>query len=241
MAIRRKKRKKARPFIPINKLSKITPFQIQEAYKLMRTNLMFSLSAKENNAIVFSSPMPSEGKSTTCSNLAITMAQTGAKTLLVDADLRKPVQHKVFRVNNAKGLTTLLAGFDTLAEVLHANVESNLDLIPSGPIPPNPSELLGGENMGRLLVALQENYDYIFLDTPPINVVTDALVLSRQTAGVVLVGRQKQTTHDELSRAIAALEFAGVSILGLVVNGMKEKHRLKSYKYKYQYAYRESK
>jgi capsular exopolysaccharide synthesis family protein len=224
------------------KLSKDSSFQVTEAYKTLRTNLLFALAATQNKSVIISSAMPSEGKSSTCSNLAITMAQTGAKVILIDADLRKPTQHQIFHINNKQGLTTILAGFDEVTEAIAKDVESNLDLITSGPVPPNPSELLGTERMSYLLNILGEHYDYIFIDTPPINVVTDAMVLASNAAGVVLVTRQKQSTYDEVTKAVSSIEFAGATILGLVINGVNEKvsgyRKYRYYKYgKYKYSY----
>ena len=134
-----------------NKLSQSVPFQIVEAYKHVRTSLLFSLAPVSQKSIVVSSAEPDTGKSTTCSNLAITMSQTGARVLLIDADMRKPVQHKIFQVNNTTGLSELLSGFTKLNDVIHVDVASKLDLITSGPIPPNPSELLGSESLIKLL------------------------------------------------------------------------------------------
>lgn len=221
------------------KLSADTPFQVTEAYKTLRTNLLFALAARKNKSVVISSSSPSEGKSSTCANLAITMAQTGAKVVLIDADLRKPTQYQIFKCNNSKGLTTILAGFNDLDDVIKRDVEPKLDIITSGPAPPNPSELLGGERMALLLDKLGEHYDYIFIDTPPINVVTDAMVIAGNTAGVVMVARQGQTTHDDLTKAISSVEFSGTNILGLVINGVNEKFgRYGKYKYgKYKYSY----
>jgi capsular exopolysaccharide synthesis family protein len=222
-----------------SKLSADSSFQVTEAYKILRTNLLFALAATQNKSIIISSAMPSEGKSATCSNLAITMAQTGANVILIDADLRKPTQHQIFHRNNKQGLTTILAGFDEVAETITKGVEPHLDLVTSGPVPPNPSELLGTDRMAYLINILNEHYDYIFIDTPPINVVTDAMVLAGNAAGVVLVTRQKQSTYDELTKAVSSIEFAGARILGLVINGVNEKSgRYGKYKYgKYKYSY----
>lgn len=130
-------------------------------------------------------------------------------------------------------------GFDTLTDALHQEVEPNLDIITAGPQPPNPSELLGSENMAVLLDKLKEHYDLIIIDTPPINVVSDALVLTSESAGVVLVARQKQTTYEELNKAIDSLRFAKANIAGVVLTGVREETKLGSYRaYKsYDYEY----
>ena len=220
------------------KLSNETPFQVAEAYKILRTNLLFALAAGKNKVMVVSSALPSEGKSATCANLAITVAQTGARVIIVDADLRKPTQYQIFKCNNSKGLTTILAGFNNLDEVIKKEVEPNLDIITSGPTPPNPSELLGTERMSHLIEKLVEHYEYVFIDTPPINVVTDAMVLANKTAGVVLVARHGQSTYDNFTKAISSIEFSGANILGVVINAVSEKSgRYGKYgKYKYSYS-----
>lgn len=223
----------------VTRLSAATPFAITEAYKIVRTNLLYSLASSKSKVVLMSSALPNEGKSTTCANLAITMAQTAARVLLIDADLRKCTQHKIFKLNNSKGLSRLLVGFDTLTDALHQEVEPNLDIITAGPQPPNPSELLGSENMAVLLNKLKEHYDLIIIDTPPINVVSDALVLTSESAGVVLVARQKQTTYEELNKAIDSLRFAKANIAGVVLTGVREETKLGSYRaYKsYDYEY----
>lgn len=215
------------------RLSEKTAFPIVEAYKNIRTGLFFSLATSKQKAIVFSSAEPNTGKSTTCSNLAIAMAQTGARVLLLDADLRRPVQSKIFGVQNITGLSELLGGLANINEVIIPNVFPKLDLIPSGPIPPNPSELLGSENTEKLLHSLAEHYDYIFIDTPPVNVVSDALLFSQKTAGMVLVARQKQTLYRELERAIENIRNVDSNILGVVLTDVKEAEKPYGYSYRY--------
>ncbi len=150
----------------VTRLSTTTPFAITEAYKIVRTNLLYSLASSKSKVVIMSSALPNEGKSTTCANLAITMAQTAARVLLIDADLRKCTQNKIFKLNNSKGLSRLLVGFDTLTDALHQDVGPIWILSPAGPLPPNPSELLGSENMAVLLDKLKEHYDLIIIDTP---------------------------------------------------------------------------
>ena len=208
------------------------PFQVTEAYKTLRTNLMFSLSTKENRAVVVTSPLSAEGKSITCANLAIAMAQTDSKVILIDADLRKPTQYQIFKCNNVKGLSTILGGFGKLSEVIKPELHPNLDVMTSGPVPPNPSELLGSDRMVDLLKRLSGKYEYIFIDTPPVNLVSDAMVLSGKTAGVVLIARHRESTYSELTKAISKLEFSDTNILGLVFNAVKENTSRRG-KYKY--------
>ena len=220
-------------------LTSKTPFQIVEAYKAIRANLLFMLST----AVVVTSAEPSAGKSTTCSNLAITMAQTGAKVVIVDADMRKPVLHKIFRVSNNNGLSKLLSGLIKPEDCINKSIMPNLDLINAGPIPPNPSELLGSERMAGLLQTLSASYDYIFLDAPPINVVADSLMFLDKTAGAILVARQKQTHYDELQKAAESIRNLHSSVLGVVITDVSETNKpyamYKSYKYKsYDYEYK---
>ncbi len=218
-------------------------FQIVEAYKTVRTNLLFALAPCDKKTVIVSSAEPNAGKSTVSCNLAITMAQTGARVLLIDADLRKPSQHKTFHVNKTNGLSRVLVGQITAEEAIVRDVARGLDLLPSGSPPPNPSELLGSEAMRTLLERLALNYDYIFIDTPPLAVVADALVLIKECAGIVVVCRQNQTTYDELQQVTESVANAEGTLLGVVISDMKndshaggryEKTRYyKSYDYSY--------
>lgn len=218
-------------------------FHIVEAYKTVRANLLFALSTSKDKIVVLSGAEPSSGKSSTCANLASTMAQTGSRVILLDADMRKPVQHKIFRVSNNNGLSKVLSGLSQPLDAIHENVGPNLDLISSGPIPPNPSELLGSEQMETLLDYLVAQYDYIFFDTPPINVVSDALMLSDKVAGMILVVRQNQTTYDEVQKAIDTIDNLHGNILGVVLSDVDEsskpysKYSKGKYGY-YQYQYK---
>lgn len=223
--------------------SRNVAFRVAEAYKMIRTNLLFTLANAKNRIVVFSSAEPSAGKSTLCSNLAIVMAQTGAKVLLIDADMRKPVLHRNFRIGKTLGLSKILGNLNTVDECIHQQVAPNLDLLPSGSIPPNPSELLGSERMHKLLEQVEARYDYVFIDSPPLGLVADALVVAPQAAGVVLVARQKQTTYDELDECIAAVKQIDATMLGVVVTDVHSdtagymrydnKRYYRSYNYEY--------
>ncbi len=218
-------------------------FRVAEAYRMIRTNLLFTLANTQSKTVIFSSVEPSAGKSTLCSNLAIVMAQTGAKVLLIDADMRKPVQHRNFRVTKTLGLSKILGNLNSFVECVKHDVVPNLDLLPSGTIPPNPSELLGSERMKALIALAEANYDYIFIDSPPLGVVADALVVAPQTAGVVLVARQKQTTYDELGKCIEGIKQINATMLGVVVtdvhvdNGSYNRYDNKRYYRSYNYVY----
>ena len=202
------------------KSTKRIAFQVMEAYKMIRTNLMFSLATKESRAVVFSSAEPSAGKSTLSANLAIVMAQTGARVLLIDADMRKPTQHRNFQLSRTMGLSKILGGLATVEECLYKDAKPNVDVILSGPTPPNPSELLGSARMNSLLEEMGKQYDYIFIDMPPLCVVADALVVAPMAAGVVLVARHNQTMYEEFGEALEKVEQAGADLLGVVLSDM---------------------
>ncbi len=219
-----------------NSHSSSTKTHVQEAYKIVRANLLFTMVNLEKNIITISSAEPDAGKSTTCANLAATMAQMGAKILIVDADMRRPTLHKIFRISNHVGLSKLIVREADLEDVIYRDTQrSHVDVIPSGPIPPNPSELLGSSRMVDFLHEVESQYDYIFLDTPPVNVVADALMMSDLVAGTLIVARQKQTRYDELKKAIEMFENLNAKILGVVITDVDWKYkpyaRYKSYKY----------
>lgn len=196
-------------------------FEIIEAYKSLRANLLFSLANAQKKIVVVSGAEPDVGKSTTSSNLAVMMAQTGSRVLLIDADLRKPTLHKTFYVSRSDGLTKCLLRPGDWESAIVKEVAPHLDLLPSGPIPPNPSELLGSARMVQLLNAFSEKYEYIFIDTPPINVVTDGLILISRSAGAVLVTRQNQTTYEEVQESVDNIRKVNGNLLGVVINDYK--------------------
>ena len=196
-------------------------FEIIEAYKSLRANLLFSLANAQKKIVVVSGAEPDVGKSTTSSNLAVMMAQTGSRVLLIDADLRKPKLHKTFHVSRSDGLTKCLLRPGDWESAIVKEVAPHLDLLPSGPIPPNPSELLGSARMVQLLNAFSEKYEYIFIDTPPINVVTDGLILISRSAGAVLVTRQNQTTYEEVQESVDNIRKVNGNLLGVVINDYK--------------------
>lgn len=234
MSLRKKEKNRGKT---LTLLQKDVPFQVTEAFKTLRTNLIFALSQKSSNVLAVSSALAGEGKSTTTANTCITLAQTNAKVLLIDADLRKPVQHKIFKLSNQTGLSTLLGGLHSFKEVLHENVIPNLDVVTSGPIPPNPSEMLASDNMKKLIDELSKYYDYVIIDTPPINIVTDTLTMLKSIAGVMLVAMQGKTPVEALEQAIDSINFAEGSILGVVVTHVDHKISKFNYKYKYKYEY----
>lgn len=222
---------------PVNRknriLSDASNFAVVEGYKTIRTNLIFATAKIGCKKVIFTSCMPGEGKTLSCSNLAITLAQTDSKVLVIDCDMRKPTINKVFRIQGIPGLSDLLAGLSNYEECIRGSGFTNLDLLSGGTIPPNPAELLGSEAMAGMLEQLSQRYDYILLDTPPINVVADALVLSPKVDGVVLVVRENRTTHPELKRALSSLKFSKSKILGILLNGAEAASRSGQYNYSY--------
>jgi capsular exopolysaccharide synthesis family protein len=214
------------------------PFIVTEAYNSLRTNISFAMATQKSNVILVSSPVAGDGKSTTTANIAISMSQTGSKVVVIDADMRRCTQHRLFKLHNKKGLSTILGGMSGIDETVNKNVYPNLDVITAGPIPPNPSELINSDNMSNLLQEMSKHYDYVIVDTAPINVVSDALVLSKFTAGLVLVTKQNSTTYDDVNRVMDNMNFAGSKILGVVINNMKDLGSKRSYKYSKNYSYK---
>ncbi len=218
-----------------------TKFIITEAYNTARTNLIFALSQTDNKAISFTSSGSAEGKSTTCLNMAITFASTGAKVLLIDMDLRKPVQHSLLKINRSVGTSTILSGQCTVSEAIVKEVRPNLDVIPAGPIPPNPSEILSSPNTGKLIEVLRSHYDYILIDTPPVNVVTDSQLLNNYIAGTVFILRDNYSRHNELARALEQIKLANGKVLGFIktaceVSGGSGYYKKSYYNYNYSYS-----
>lgn len=216
--------------------AKTVPFAVVEAYKAIRTNVMFLLSNSRSRTFEISSSLPGEGKSSCAVNLAIAFSQLGNKILLIDADLRKPSVYRKLRLQNTKGLSSVLVGFCEFSEAV-AHVNPNFDVLVSGPTPPNPSELLGSDAMTQLLESVKDQYDYVIIDTPPVNVVSDAVILAPKTEGIVMVVQDRTTTHDQFSKAVSALSFANARLLGVVLNSSADNsakyYPSKSHRYQY--------
>lgn len=189
---------------------------IAEAYRTLRTNIQFSNVDEDLKVIGVTSSGPSEGKTTTSCNLAETFAQSGKRVVLIDGDLRKPRIHKLFKISGTKGLTNLLAGQLSLEEVT-SYVGTNLTVIPCGPIPPNPSELIGSKRMKDLVANLRQQYDVVIIDTPPVGVFTDGAILSTLVDGILLVITSGKTEIDGAKRAKQLLENVNARILGVVM------------------------
>lgn len=217
-----------------------TPFTVVESYKTARTNIIFTLgNTPECKKIVVTSANPGEGKTTSALNLAIVFAQTGAKVLIIDADLRKPRIYRHLQLDKKDGLSDILCNFIDVDKAVHHIEQFGIDCITSGQIPPNPTELLSSDAMGEMLDKLSERYDYIFIDTPPSTIVTDAAVLSRFVHGVIVVVRQDYTIHESLEKARENLLFADAKILGYILNDISAKkygygkYYYRSYRYNY--------
>ena len=196
------------------------PFAYKEAYKTLRTNLSFASISKQYKKIIVTSSIPNEGKSTIAINLAFSLAESGAKVLLVDCDLRSPTLRRLLRVRTEykAGLTSLLAGAASLSDSIFRYPKMNCDVLLAGTIPPNPAELLSSPQMEKLLDDLSEHYDYIICDTPPVSLVTDAAALSRFCDGVLLVVRQKTTTRDQVWAAKRNLEAVHANVIGSILS-----------------------
>lgn len=191
-----------------------------EQFRTIRTNIEFAQLDKPMKNLLVSSSIPAEGKSTIASNLAYVIAQTDKRVLLVDADLRKPTVHRTFKLNNEQGLTTLLTNVDLkFNQVVQHSRDLNLYFLPSGPIPPNPSEILGSGRMTLLMQELGQYFDIVIYDAPPITAVTDPQVLATKVDGVLMVVRQGYTRKEEVKKAKEALENVNANILGYVMNG----------------------
>ncbi len=202
-----------------------------EAYRTLRTNLTFFAALdRPIETLVVTSAGPDEGKSQVLANLAVTMAQGERRTILVDADLRRPSLHEVFGVSNERGLTTMILDEQAVdaPPLLDVGVE-NLWLMPSGPLPPNPADILGSAKMEHVIEALKERADIILFDAPPVVAVTDAAVLGTKVDGVLLVVSAGRTRRDHAERAKELLERVHVRILGAVLNEARRNASLSGY------------
>lgn len=201
-----------------------------EAYRTLRTNLMFSSVEHPIQTLLVSSPAESEGKSTVLANLAVTFAQGGHKTIIVDGDLRKPAQHEIWGVSNERGLTTMMLDDAALSSppLLSTNVE-NLQLLPAGPQPPNPADVLGSQRMSEIVGLLKARASYVLFDSPPVLAVTDAALLGSKLDGVLLVIRSGHTRRDHAARARQALERVHVRIVGAVLSNAPRENTGKYY------------
>lgn len=203
-------------------LSNRSPMEVLENYAKLRMNLLYTLVGKKSHTVVITSSISGEGKSTISSNLAISCAMGGRKVLLIDGDLRRASQREIFGFDQrVKGVSDILVGNCGWRDVILKKVRETMDLLPAGHFPPNPAELLESNEMRQLLKQLEEEYDLILIDMPPINVVADPLVLSEHVAGCLFVTRQNFSDHRDLRKALIAAEMTGMDVLGFVFYGEK--------------------
>jgi capsular exopolysaccharide synthesis family protein len=208
---------------------------VAESYRVLRTNIQFTSVDKPIKTMVVTSSGPGEGKTTTIANLAIAFAQSGSKVLLIDADLRKPRIHKVFHVPNDVGMTTILAQRVEYTDCLTRSVVDNLYILASGPIPPNPSELLSSQAMKKFIDSLKNDFDIILIDAPPIGVVTDSAILSTITDGTILVVSSGQVEAEAVQRSKELLVRVNANLLGVVLNKITKENQGSAYNYYYYY------
>ncbi|MBB6176107.1 capsular exopolysaccharide synthesis family protein [Anoxybacillus tengchongensis] len=230
MVLKKKKQAFARTMRSL--ITKTNPKSpISEQYRTIRTNIQFSVADRPLRSIMVTSSAPEEGKSTTVANLAVVFAQQGKKVLLIDADLRKPTVHYTFRRDNYVGLTNVLTKQATLQTAVKETDVENLFVLTSGPIPPNPAELLGSATMEDLLAEAYDQFDVVLFDTPPVLAVTDAQILANQCDGTILVVQSGRTEIEAAQKAKELLLAAKGKLLGVVLNQKKQKES--SYYYYY--------
>ncbi len=225
MGINNKRRKSTAFSLTDNKktLHKNLEFTATEQYKLLRTNLSFTLPENQRCSVIgITSSVRGEGKSTTAVNLSYVLAENGKRVLLIDADLRIPSIAKKMQLSSSPGLTDLLMDYDSQQlAFFKSSMLDNWYILPSGELPPNPSELLGSHRMEAIIQTLAEKFDYIIIDLPPINVVSDALAIANYVTGMILVIREEYVDKNELASCVRQLELSNVNILGCVMNGAK--------------------
>jgi succinoglycan biosynthesis transport protein ExoP len=211
---------------------------IAEAYRQLRTSILLSIAGHAPKSLLITSSLPAEGKTTTATNTAISLAQTGAKVLIVDADMRRPRLHNIFGISNAEGLSTILsAGLnrEEILDVIKFEEAANLHLLPSGPVPPNPAELIGSEQMANLFKLLQEEFTHVVVDSPPIASFTDGVLIASMVDGVILVVHSGKSSRQVVRRARQLLQDVGAKVFGVVLNKVDLKSQDNYYYYQSYY------
>lgn len=221
-----------------------SPFVVKEAYNSIRTNLLFSQQGEKCPVFVVTSPTANNGKSINATNMAISFAQMGKRTLLIDSDMRNPTIHRLFSIPVKNGLSEILAGLTDNITVSKTDIP-NLSVLTSGKIPPNPTELLSSARMDKLLDFVKEHYDCVFIDTPPINIVTDATSFSSKATGYILIVKSVVTDIQDVKAAVSSLERLDATIVGFVLNDANNSsgkqyssyYKKSKYGYRYKYSY----
>ena len=188
-----------------------------EAYRTLRTNIQYSSVSKKIKTLLVTSSDSKDGKSTVCSNLALTFSQNGQSVIVLDCDFRKPSIHKFFNISNSCGITDILIGKEKLEDTIKC-YNSKTAILPAGNIPPNPSEILGSQSMINLLSFLSERYDIVIIDSPPVGVVTDAQVISAAVDGTMVVIKAEETKAKRVTEAVNLLKKVDANIIGMVLN-----------------------
>ncbi|WKA53978.1 CpsD/CapB family tyrosine-protein kinase [Planococcus shixiaomingii] len=194
---------------------------VAEQFRTLRTNITFLSPDKDVRTMVVTSAVPSEGKSTTSANLAVTFAQEGKKVILVDGDMRKPTTHYTFNIKNTTGLSNVLTKQSTAEKTIRSTVVDRLDVLTSGPIPPNPVELLSSKSMDVLIQQLTDMYDLVIFDAPPVLSVTDGQIIANKCDGTILVINSGHTEKDMAVKAKEAIESSNSRIIGAVLNNFE--------------------
>ncbi len=211
---------------------------LAEAYRQLRTSILLSTAGHAPKSLLVTSSLPAEGKTTTAVNTAISLAQTGAKVLVIDADMRRPRLHSVFGISNAQGLSTILSSAMNEAEILATvqyEEDAKLHLLPSGPIPPNPAELIGSEQMTNFLKVMQDNFTHVVVDSPPIASFTDGVLIASMVDGVILVVHSGKSSRQVVRRARQFLQDVGAKVLGVVLNNVNLRSQNDYYYYQTYY------
>lgn len=218
-----------------------TPFPIRESYNGIRSNILFSLANMKNGIILVTSPNANDLKTTTSINLAISMAHIGAKVLLIDCDLRNPSIYRQFKLSNQKGVSRVVSGFETFEESVFKDIAPGVDFLSAGPTTPRPSELLGSSSMMNFLKRRAYYYDFVIIDTSPLNTVSDSLAIASVADGMILVARENKTTVNDIDKAVNSIKMANGQIMGFILTDVDPSGGGYGYgKYGYGYGYGES-
>ena len=209
---------------------------VSEAYRSLRTSITYASADKQVKSILVSSSGPGEGKTTTVANLAITFANLGKRTLLIDTDLRRPVVHKVFNCSRDNGITSYLSGIEKdFNNIIQETTIDNLFVVTSGIIPPNPSELIGSKRMADLIKKLEGEWDMVLFDSPPLVAVTDATMISKEIDQIIMVVKSGHTDKKAFNHTVSSLRNVNAPLGGIILNAVTNKNSYGSYYYYYQY------